>query len=176
MPVAWRASKQPVIALSVAEAELYEDVAAVQLGLGVETMLRELGEAPVMVLKIDNQAAQGLASQAPGSWKTRHLRIRARFLRQEVNEQRLLLTHVPGDLQKADIGTKAFDLPKFRSLMALWGMVPWRVDGAAEATVKMMSSLNNKRPLVFILVCLMILKTQPRRIYLWMVPLSSMRW
>ncbi|CAE7224366.1 RE1, partial [Symbiodinium microadriaticum] len=159
MPVAWRASKQPVITLSVAEAELYEGVAAVQLGLGVETMLRELGETPVMVLKIDNQAAQGLASQAPGSWKTRHLRIRARFLRQEVNEQRLLITHVPGDLQKADIGTKAFDLPKFRSLMALWGMVPWKGGDAAATTVKMMSVVNNKRPLVFILVCLMILKT-----------------
>ena len=158
MPVAWRASKQPVITLSVAEAELYEGVSAVQLGLGIEAMLREMGEAPVMVLKIDNQAAQGLASQAPGSWKTRHLRIRARFLRQEVNAQRLHITHVAGEQQKADIGTKAFDLPKFRSLMALWGMVPWKVDEAMNAAVKTLAMMNSKRPLVFILVCMMIIK------------------
>ena len=79
MPVCWRASKQPIITLSVAEAELYEAVSSVQLGLGVLAMLNELGDKPVMRLKIDNAAAQGLATEAPGSWKTRHLRLRARF-------------------------------------------------------------------------------------------------
>ncbi|CAE7749536.1 RE1, partial [Symbiodinium sp. CCMP2456] len=159
MPIAWRASKQPVITLSVAEAELYEGVSAVQLGLGVEAMLRELGEDPVMVLKIDNQAAQGLASEAAGSWKTRHLRIRARFLRQEVNAKRLHIAHVGGDYQKADIGTKAFDLPKFRTLMALWNMVPWSTHDATKMMVKTMSVVNNKRPLIFLLVCMMIIKS-----------------
>ena len=81
MPVAWRASKQPIITLSVAEAELYEGVAAVQLGLGVSAMVSEFGPTPLMHLRTDNAAAQGLASEAPGSWKTRHLRVRARFLR-----------------------------------------------------------------------------------------------
>ena len=106
MAVSWRASKQPVITLSVAEAELYEGVSAVQLGLGVGAMLKELGLCPVLHLKIDNTAAQGLASEAPGSWKTRHLRLRARFLRQEVAAQRLLISHIPGNFQKADLGTK----------------------------------------------------------------------
>ena len=158
-PVAWRASKQPVITLSVAEAELYEGISAVQLGLGFEAMLRELGEEPVMVLKIDNQAAQGLASEAPGSWKTRHLRIRARFLRQEVGAQRLHVMHVPGEMQKADLGTKAFDLPKFRSLMALWRMLPWNAGDVGDAAMRSLSAVHGKRPLVFLLVCLVMIKS-----------------
>ena len=158
-PVAWRASKQPVITLSVAEAELYEGVSAVQLGLGFEAMLRELGEEPVMVLKIDNQAAQGLASEAPGSWKTRHLRIRARFLRQEVGAQRLHVMHVPGELQKADLGTKAFDLPKFRALMALWRMIPWSAEDAGEVAMKSLSMINKKKSLVFLLMCLVMIRS-----------------
>ena len=133
MPVSWRASKQPIITLSVAEAELYEGVAAVQLGLGVSAMVTEIDEWPVMHLRIDNAAAQGLASEAPGSWKTRHLRVRARFLRQEAAAERLIVSHVPGSLQKADIGTKGFDLPKFRELVSLWGIVPFSADGANVA-------------------------------------------
>ncbi|CAE7445196.1 GIP [Symbiodinium sp. CCMP2456] len=128
MPICWKASKQPIVTLSVAEAELYEAVSAVQLGLGVGAMLSELGEKPVIHLKIDNAAAQGLASEAPGSWKTRHLRLRARFLRQEVAGQRLTMSHVPGSLQKADLGTKSFDVPKFKSLLELWKIVPFGHD------------------------------------------------
>lgn len=52
MPVAWRASKQPIITLSVAEAELYEGCAAVQLGLGVAALLSELQLNPVMHLSL----------------------------------------------------------------------------------------------------------------------------
>ena len=118
MPVAWRAPKQPVITLSVAEAELYEGCSAVQSGLGIDALHSELSLYPVMHLRIDNAAAQGLASEAPGTWKTRHLRIRARFLRQEVAAQRLVISHVCGSMQKADLGTKGFDLPKFKSLLA----------------------------------------------------------
>ncbi|CAE7447103.1 RE1, partial [Symbiodinium sp. CCMP2456] len=158
MPICWRASKQPIITLSVAEAELYEAVSSVQLGLGVEAMLNELGEKPVMHLKIDNAAAQGLASEAPGSWKTRHLRLRARFLRQEVSAQRLTISHVPGDLQKADLGTNSFDVPKFRALLGLWRIVPYELVENAEVVVKTAKKLSNKNILMFAMVCFMMVQ------------------
>ncbi|CAE7221013.1 RE1 [Symbiodinium sp. CCMP2456] len=156
MTIAWRASKQPIISLSVAEAELYEGVSAVQLGLEIEALLKELQEEPVMVLRIDNQAAQGLASESPGSWKTRHLRVRARFLRQETLAKRLLIIHVPGGKQRADLGTKAFDLPRFRVLLGLWNMVPW-VE-TANTAVKTVSTLTSKKALLFVMICLMLVK------------------
>ena len=156
MPVCWRASKQPIITLSVAEAELYEAVSSVQLGLGVLAMLNELGEKPVMRLKIDNAAAQGLATESPGSWKTRHLRLRARFLRQEVAAQRLIILHVPGDQQKADLGTKSFDVPKFRSLLGLWRLIEFQA--VEETIVKTVKKLNNKSILMFAMVCFMMVQ------------------
>ncbi|CAE7295290.1 GIP, partial [Symbiodinium necroappetens] len=156
MPVCWRASKQPIITLSVAEAELYEAVSSVQLGLGVLAMLNELGDKPVMRLKIDNAAARGLATESPGSWKTRHLRLRARFLRQEVAGQRLIISHVPGDQQKADLGTKSFDVPKFRSLLSLWRLVPF--EATEEVIIKTARKLNNKNILLFAMVCFMMVQ------------------
>ncbi|CAE7908879.1 RE1 [Symbiodinium sp. KB8] len=156
MPVCWRASKQPIITLSVAEAELYEAVSSVQLGLGVLAMLNELGDKPVMRLKIDNAAAQGLATESPGSWKTRHLRLRARFLRQEVASQRLIISHVPGDQQKADLGTKSFDVPKFRSLLNLWRLIPF--EATDEVIIKTARKLNNKNILLFAMVCFMMVQ------------------
>ena len=158
MPVAWRASKQPIITLSVAEAELHEGCSAVQLGLGVGALLSELMWDPVMHLRIDNAAAQGLASEAPGTWKTRHLRIRARFLRQEVAAQRLVISHVSGSLQKADLGTKGFDLPKFKILMDLWQIVPCIPKEAAGAAIRALRATNQSRLLMFIIVCLCMIK------------------
>ena len=157
MPVAWRASKQPVITLSVAEAELYEGVAAVQLGLGVGAMISEVAACPVMHLRIDNAAAQGLASQAPGSWKTRHLRVRARFLRQEVSAQRLVITHVAGSMQKADIGTKGFDLPKFKDLMCLWGILPYSLE-VGKTALRMLRASSTGGMLLFIVLCLLLVR------------------
>ena len=157
MPVAWRASKQPVITLSVAEAELYEGVSAVQLGLGVAAMLSEIGANPVMHLRIDNAAAQGLASQAPGSWKTRHLRVRARYLRQEVSAQRLVISHVAGSLQKADIGTKGFDLPKFKELLGLWGILPCTLEVGSVA-LRTLRATSTGGVLIFIIMCLLLIR------------------
>ena len=157
MPVAWRASKQPIITLSVAEAELYEGVAAVQLGLGVAAMVTELCANPVMHLRIDNSAAQGLASEAPGTWKTRHLRVRARFLRQEVALQRLVISHVPGAMQKADIGTKGFDLPKFKELICLWGIVPYGAETTGLA-MRALRATTTSGVLLFVILCLMLIR------------------
>ncbi|CAE7450198.1 RE1 [Symbiodinium sp. CCMP2592] len=158
MPVAWRSAKQPVITLSVAEAELYEGISAVQLGLGISAILSELEPCTVMHLRIDNAAAQGLASEAPGCWKTRHLRIRARYLRQEVAAQRLVISHVNGSEQKADLGTKGFDLPKFKALMNLWNIIPCTAEGVANAAVKTLKIASGKGVLVFVMVCLLLIK------------------
>ena len=158
MIVTWRASKQPVITLSVAEAELYEGVSAIQMAMGVKAMLGELSFNPVIYLRIDNMAAKGLASESPGSWKTRHLRIRARFLRQETNANRLVIEHCPGQLQKADIGTKAFDAPKFRELLSLWNIVSWTSLEGSKMMLKTLHGWSRPKVLVFIMVCMMVIK------------------
>ena len=115
-------------------------------------MVAELCECPVMHLRIDNSAAQGLASEAPGTWKTRHLRVRARFLRQEV-----VISHVPGALQKADIGTKGFDLPKFKELVCLWGIIPFSAE-TSKVALRALRVSTSGGVLLFVILCLMLVR------------------
>ena len=70
LPVAWETTKQPFVAQSTAEAELMgycESLLEVILGEQL-TQKRIYG---------DNVAAIALACNGSGSWRTRHLRIRA---------------------------------------------------------------------------------------------------
>ena len=122
--VTWRSAKQPVISLWVAEAELYEVVAGFQQGLSIKAWIEEVVPNTGVRMKVDNTAALGLASTSPGSWRTRHLRVRARFLRQETAEGRLELAHTPGESQAADLGTKPVPASRLQQLLQLWRMMP----------------------------------------------------
>eukprot|EP00439_Symbiodinium_sp_Y106_P034487 s2505_g4.t1 len=120
--VAWRMSKQPTISLSNAESELYELVNAYQQSAGIKVWLDEVLPINDTKLRVDNQAAVGLATTAPRSWKTRHLKARCRFIRQEYESGRLDLAFTPGEVQAADLGTKPVPLPRLRELRKQWGM------------------------------------------------------
>ena len=77
--------------------------------------------APTL-LCVDNTAAGGLATTSPGSWKTRHLKVKASHLRLETSEGRIRVIHTPGERQVADMGTKPVPGPRLQVLRRLWGM------------------------------------------------------
>ena len=113
--VTWRSAKQPVISLSVAEAELYEVVAGFQQGLSIKSCVEEVIPNTGVRMRVDNTAALGLASTSPGSWRTRHLRVRARFIRQETAEGRLELSHTPGEARRQTWGRNLSRPSDYRS-------------------------------------------------------------
>ncbi|CAE7553512.1 GIP [Symbiodinium sp. CCMP2592] len=122
---AWRMTKQPTIALSAAEAELVELLNASQQAAGLQAWVNEVSSEDAdepMELRVDNTAACGLATTAPGSWKTRHLKVKARHLRMETNEGRIVVAHTPGEVQVADMGTKPVPVSRLQDLRKLWGM------------------------------------------------------
>eukprot|EP00439_Symbiodinium_sp_Y106_P027774 s2669_g3.t1 len=122
---AWRMTRQPTVALSAAEAELVELLNAGQQAAGLQAWVREASSEDVeepIILRVDNTAACGLATTAPGSWKTRHLKVKARHLRMESNEGRIRVIHTPGDVQVADMGTKPVPVARLTELRRLWGM------------------------------------------------------
>ncbi|CAE7319100.1 GIP [Symbiodinium sp. CCMP2592] len=122
--VAWRSGRQSLIALSTAESELIEAVAAVQLQAGISSLTSEINASEIhLLLLVDNSAAVGLCTDAPGTWRTRYLRVRAGALRELVREGVLVIRHIPGLLQKADLGTKGFDAVRLFELLELWGLV-----------------------------------------------------
>ena len=123
-PVAWRCGRQALVALSVAEAELVEAISAAQLSYGVIAVTSELhATVPTLTLKVDNAAAVGLSNESAGSWKTRHLRVRAYHLRKAVRLKEITIEHIPGVSQLGDLGTKAFHRPRLLQLLQLWGLL-----------------------------------------------------
>ena len=93
--------------MSVCEAELEEGSNGVVLLESAEVLLRELlrelrayDGAPS--LHIDNSAAGGLLSSSPGSWRTRHLKIRFASAMERIARGCLQVVHTPGHRQLAD--------------------------------------------------------------------------
>ena len=123
-PVTWKAGKQPLVAMSVCEAELLEGSNCALLLESTMAMVQELlprSLPPKMY--IDNQAAGNILNGSSGSWRTRHLRIRHSYVLDKIKNQQLLVEHIPGEDQPADLPTKMHSKARLMHLLGVWGMV-----------------------------------------------------
>ena len=64
----------------------------------------------------DSQAALSILTCDGGSWRTRHLRLRAAAARQSINEGNWSIQHQPGNKMSADIGTKPLSTERIKAL------------------------------------------------------------
>ena len=131
--VLWETSRQPFVTLSSAEAELVSMVHSIQVTDSVCPVIEELiGRDVVTSILGDNAAALSAFGSSSGTWRNRHLRMRARAGRERINAGVLNVTYVPGELQVADVGTKALPGSKLLPLLLLVnvGVPP---GGSAEA-------------------------------------------
>ena len=127
-PLSWRSSRQPLVALSTAETELMEGVEGAAMAYSTKCFLEELLDEELKIhLHIDNSAAISLMTTASGSWRTRHLRLRANWIKQKVQLREVQVIHEPGLTQKADIGTKPFSKDRLQQLKSLWNIQNRRV-------------------------------------------------
>ncbi|CAE7041783.1 GIP [Symbiodinium sp. CCMP2592] len=124
-PITWRAAKQPFVCLSTAECELVASIEALTMARSLQAILHQIDPArPMLTLGIDNQAAIAIASPSTtASWRTRHLRVRAAYLHEQIEEKMITLRYVPGKDQWADLLTKSFPRQRLQELTALWGFV-----------------------------------------------------
>ena len=118
----WRSGRQASITLSTAEAELNEIIEAMNAGESVAVMLQELFDDVKKMAWSDSQSALTILSNEGGSWRTRHLRMRAAYARQAVLSGDWGVGHVPGEELNADIGTKALSSNRIEKLKGLLGM------------------------------------------------------
>ena len=81
--LAWRSSRQSFPTLSTAESELMEMIEGMVLGDSVDALIQEIKTEMdySRTLVGDNQAAVALCTGDAGSWRTRHLRLRAFYVR-----------------------------------------------------------------------------------------------
>lgn len=132
----WKSGRQSVVSLSTAESELLEIIEALTAGESLFVMLNELEEGILKVAWCDSQAAVSILSCEGGSWRTRHLRIRASFARDIVQRGEWALHHMGGLEMIADIGTKPLTSSRLRFLKKLMNLEEIKNDRVPEENIE----------------------------------------
>ena len=113
-PIMWNTNRQPFPTQSTAESELISLCEALVGGLATASLVAALRDEDEEMLKKriwgDNSAAISLATgSGQGSWRTRHLRIRAAILKSALSRGEWELNHLSGKELVADSFTKIVD-------------------------------------------------------------------
>ena len=99
------ASTQGSIALSSGEAEYYAMVKAAAEGLGIQTLMRDLGWEVVIRIWVDSTAAKAVASRI-GLGKIRHMEVRYLWAQEAHKRNRFIVRKIAGVRNPADVVTK----------------------------------------------------------------------
>ena len=82
--IQWSSSRQPFVAASTAESELISYAEAHQQALSIGALMNVLEYQPSYQLYGANKSAISLTRSESGPWRTRHLRLRASRLRDDL--------------------------------------------------------------------------------------------
>ena len=80
----------------------------------------------------DSASALAIVTGDSASWRTRHLRKRARFLRWKAMRGDVVMRHQPGSNMVADIGTKALASVRLKELKGMLGLIEEELDEASD--------------------------------------------
>ena len=140
--VLWKGKRQGLISLSTAESELIAGCEAVVLAQSAEALLNDLcGTLEVKHLQVDNLAAIVIA-EGGGSQRTRHLRVRANFVKDLLDRNEIRVSHCPGDIQLADILTKVLPSARHEYLSRLIGLGPESVSSKVATVIAGANRMN----------------------------------
>lgn len=104
-PIHWRSQKQNLITLSSTEAELVSLCQATKDTICMRNLSIETGiisKDPTLIL-CDNQSAIHIAQNDRSVNKTRHIRARAKFPQEKVEEKEIRIKHIKSQQQLADV-------------------------------------------------------------------------
>jgi hypothetical protein len=106
-PISWTSKRQPVVALSSAEAEYVAISAATQEALWLRSMMEELGypQSPTIIYS-DSTTAIAIANNPVLHSRVKHIDIRHHFVRDCVQRNQIKFMHQPSSKMIADILTK----------------------------------------------------------------------
>lgn len=123
-PILWKSSRQTIQTTSTAGAELYEIMEGATMSEAIRVIAEELRGDKIRCWQYtDSASALSIVMGDTSSWRTKHLRRRARFLRWRVLRGDIIMRHTPGIQMVADLGTKALAVSRFRDLKELLGMM-----------------------------------------------------
>jgi hypothetical protein len=136
-PVAWSSQKQPIIALSTAEAEYIALTAAAREVLYLQLLIEELYDihSASTPVHCDNQSAIALASNNKFHARTKHIDIRYHFVRAHIQNGTFELRYCPTEDNVADAFTKPLPRPRLQKLRTMMGLGPARGGVLKEESV-----------------------------------------
>ncbi|GJR08094.1 ribonuclease H-like domain, reverse transcriptase, RNA-dependent DNA polymerase [Tanacetum coccineum] len=123
-PITWCTQKQPTVALSSCESEFMAATGAACQALWLKRLLSEITgwEEERITLKVDNISAIALVRNPVFHGRSKHIDIRYHFIRECVENGHINVEHVSGELQRADILTKALPRLKFVTMRQMLGV------------------------------------------------------
>ena len=119
--VSWFSKKQPVVALSIAEAEYVSRSSATQEAVWLGRLLRDLNVCPTKptVLREDNQGAIAIARN-PISHS--HTKQKYHYIREAIESEDIDLEYCPTEMMVADILMKPLPSQRFETLRKEMGL------------------------------------------------------
>ena len=123
-PVFWRRSgRQSFVTLSTAEAEMVEVIESMVAGEAIGAIADELFGSLPRKSWTDPRSALAILTTDGGSWRTRHLRLRAAAARHSIIQGMWSIQHMSGIKMTADIGTKPLASERLKQLKQEMHMV-----------------------------------------------------
>ena len=109
------------------------------MGKSIEAVINQMQATSRIHLRVDNQAAVTIAKPtSSASWRTRHLRVRASYIHEQVERGQLVVSYVQGKHQWADLLTKSFPRQRLEELIGIWGFVDLVAEVSKRSMVRMM--------------------------------------
>ena len=107
-PVKHWASTQNVVALSTGEAESYSIIKGSSVGLGLKSLLEDLGHRAKAKVLTDATTGKSLASRR-GLGNVRHIEVSELWIQEAVQKERMEFVKINGSFNLADLFTKNVD-------------------------------------------------------------------
>lgn len=113
-------STQTTLALNSGEAEHYALIKGVGIGMGLQELLRDLGEEKIVRVHTDSSAAEGICKMI-GLGTQRHLAVGTLWVQQKLRQNKFLLYKIKGDNNPADLFTKHLAQDKMQKCLKFLG-------------------------------------------------------
>ncbi|KAJ9551624.1 hypothetical protein OSB04_015669 [Centaurea solstitialis] len=112
------------MALSSCEAEYMAACAASCQAIWLRDLLGEITGSKMqeVIIRVDNTSAIALVKNPVFHGRSKHIKSRYHYIRERVEEKEILVEHISGKEQRADILTKALAKIKFVEMRKLLGV------------------------------------------------------
>lgn len=122
--IVWASKQQQSVALSITEAEYIGASEATKDAVWLSRLFSEISPMKtVLLLLVDNASAIKLVKNPTFHKRSKHIDVRAHFVRERVQNGELKIEHIPSEEQVADILTKPIPRIQFQRLREKLGMI-----------------------------------------------------